>query len=249
MDHLGRRRDDGNARREKRMSRRLIGSVLRDLRIQLRHGYPWIAALASLACIAAFAQIPQGNSDRVAPFASLAFSFFTTLPFLLLQVAGERRDGTLAMLDLTPLRPHEYLASKAISLAIPSVAMNTVMVLVSRGPYFNPALFWMGLALSGCLSACLAFLIAAWSGNAAKALAFSGLAGMALLLPVLPGIGFLPRGLLRLQPMAGPAGLIAGSYTEASFPARIIDASSACFWVVIALAACRKGFARFRIRG
>jgi hypothetical protein len=58
------------------MSRRLIGSVLRDLRIQLRHGYPWIAALAALACIAAFAQIPQGNSDRVAPYASLAFSFF-----------------------------------------------------------------------------------------------------------------------------------------------------------------------------
>jgi fluoroquinolone transport system permease protein len=228
------------------MIKRLAWSVWRDFRIQLRNGYPWIAALAALACIVLFARIPWGNSDRLAPFASLAFSLLTTMPFLILQVEGERREGTLALLDLTPLRPHEYLASKAISLAIPSVALNTLMVLVSRGPYFNPAPFWMGLALSGCLSALAAFLILAWSGKPAKAFAFSALAGLALLLPVLPGMGFLSRALLQLQPMAGPAGLVAGSYAGASVRAWMIDVSMGFFWVLIALVACRKGFARFR---
>jgi fluoroquinolone transport system permease protein len=231
------------------MIARLMGSVGRDFRIQLRSGYPWITAMAALACIALFAHIPKGNSDRLAPFSSLAFTLLTTLPFLILQVFGERRDGTLALLDLTPLRPHEYLASKAINLGIPSVTMNTVMVLVSRGPYFNPILFWMGLGLSGLLFVLVAFLIAAWSGNAAKALAFSGVAGAALLLPCLPGIGFLPRALLHLQPMAGSAGLVADSYAGGSVLGWIIDASMGGFWVLIALAACRKGFARFRSGG
>ena len=231
------------------MIKRLLGSVRRDFRIQFRSGYPWITALAALACILAFARIPLGNSDRLAPFASLAFSLFTTFPFLIRQADGERREGTLALLDLTPLRPHEYLASKAISLAIPSVGMNTLMVLVSRGPYFDPFRFWMGLALSGCLSVFAAFFIVARSGSAAKAFAFSGLAGLALLLPVVPGLDSLPRAFLRLQPLAGCAGLIAGSYTGASARAWISDASMGLGWVLLALAACRKAFARFRSGG
>ena len=231
------------------MIKRLFWSVWRDFRVQLRNGYPWITALAALACIVLFARIPPGNSDRLAPFASLAFSLLTTLPFLIRQVDGERKEGTQALLDLTPLRPHEYLASKAISLAIPSVAMNTAMVLVSRGPYFNPVPFWMGLALSGCLSALAAFLVAAWSGNAARTFAFSGLAGLALLLPVLPGVDSLPRAFLQLQPMAGSAGLVAGSYNGTTVQAWMIEASMGFFWVLIALAACRKGFARFRSGG
>jgi fluoroquinolone transport system permease protein len=229
--------------------KRLFWSVWRDFRVQLRNGYPWITALAALVCIVLFARIPQGNSDRLAPFASLAFSLLTTLPFLILQLEGERKEGTLALLDLTPLRPHEFLFSKAISLAIPSAAMNTLMVLVSRGPYFNPVPFWMGLALSGCLSSLAAFLILAWSGNASKAFAFSGLAGLALLLPILPGMDFLPRALSLLQPLAGSAGLVAGSYTGTSFLAWIIEASMGVFWILIALVACRKGFARFRSGG
>lgn len=228
------------------MVKRLIWSVWRDFRVQLRNGYPWITALAALVCIVLFARIPLGNSDRLAPFVSLAFSLLTTLPFLIRQVEGERQEGTQALLDLTPLRPHEYLASKAISLAIPSVAMNTLLVLVSRGPYFNPVPFWSGLALSGLLAALAAFLITAWSGSAAKALMFSGLAGLALLLPFAPGLDFLPHAFLQLQPLGGSAGLVAGSYTGTSVRAWLIDASSGFFWALIALAACRKGFARFR---
>jgi hypothetical protein len=107
----------------------------------------------------------------------------------------------------------------------------------------------MGLALCDCLSVLAAFLIAAWSGNAAKALAFSALAGLALLLPFHPGIDSLPRALLRWHPMAGAAGLVAGSYTDRPVQAWLSDASMGLFWVLIALTACRKGFARFRSRG
>lgn len=228
------------------MIKRLGWSVYRDFRVQLRNGYPWITALAALACIFVFARIPMGNSDRLAPFVSVAFSLLTTVPFLIRQLDGERKEGTLALLDLTPVRPHEYLASKAISLAIPSIAMNTMMVLVSRGPYFNPIPFWTGLVLSGLLSAFLAFLILAWAGNAPKALALSGLAAAVLLLPLLPGMGSLPRALVFVQPMGGPAGLLAGSYIGISPWVWMAGAAMGSLWVLIALVACRKGFARFR---
>jgi fluoroquinolone transport system permease protein len=230
------------------VSKRLLASIRRDLLIQFRGGYPWIAVLASLAGIMALARIPQGNSDRLAPFISLAFSFLTTLPFLLLQSGGESREGTLALLDLTPLRPHEYLASKAISLSLPSVAMNTLMVLVSRGPYFNPLPFWMGLILSGFLAVPLGFSIAAWSRNAAQAFAFTALAGAVLLLPVLPGVFSLPRALAHLHPLAGPAALVAGSYTGASALDWLLGAAAGVFWILAALAASRSAFARFRGR-
>jgi fluoroquinolone transport system permease protein len=228
---------------------RLRASVLRDLRVQLRSGYPAFTVSAALACIAALARIPEGNSDRLAPFVSLAFSLFTTLPFLILQVDGERRDGALALLDTTPLRPHEYLASKAMSLALPSIAMNTVLVLISRGPYFHPIPFWAGLALSGTLSVLLAFLVLAWSGNAARAWAGCALLGAALLLPVwwsgAPG----PGAFRLLHPLAGPASLIAGSYADGAPWAGWLHGASGLFWLLAALAACRKGFARFRNPG
>lgn len=231
------------------MIRRMLGCLRRDLLIQFRAGYPWIAVLAALACILAFARIPDGNSDRLAPFASLSFSFFTTLPFLILQVAGESKQGTLALLDLTPLRPHEYLASKAVGFAIPSVAMNTLMVLVSRGPYFNPVPFWIALALSGFFSVAAGFLIAAWSGNAFKATALALPAAAALLLPMLPGMEGLPSGLRWAHPLAGPAGLLADSYTDASVGAWALHASLGSGWALAGLAACRMGFARIRRGG
>lgn len=231
------------------MSKRLWGSIGRDFRIQLRSGYPWIAIIAALACILAFARIPQGNSDRLAPFVSLSFSLFTTLPFLLRQVDGERRQGTLVLLDLTPLRPHEYLASKAVSLGLPSLAMNTLLVLVSRGPYFHPIPFWTGLALAGFFWVALGFLVAAWSGNAAKAGALAGLAAAASLLPMLPGLTGLPRFLLWAHPLAGPRGLLADSYTDASVRAWILHASMGAVWALLGLIACRMGFARFRRGG
>ena len=76
-------------------------------------------------------------------------------------------------------------------------------------------------------------------------MALSGIAGLALLLPFLPGIGSVPSVIVHLQPMGGAAGLVAGSYTGMPVRAWMIDASLAFFWALMAMAACRNliGFA------
>ncbi|MDB5105392.1 MAG: type transporter [Fibrobacteres bacterium] len=226
--------------------KRLAASVGRDLLIQAKRGYPFLAALAAFLTVLAFAHIPQGNSDTLAPFASLAFSFSTTVPFLVLQALGEKREGSLDLLDHTPLRPHEYLASKAISLAIPSIACNTAMVLVSRGPYFNPFPFWIGLAAAGTLFACFGFQIAALGGSVPKALGSCLVAALPLLLPFFPMAGPGPAGLYLLHPLAGASLLIRRSYQGDTWTALILGAGMSIVWIGAALVLCRKAFARFR---
>jgi fluoroquinolone transport system permease protein len=228
--------------------KRLAWSIYRDFRIQLRSGYPWLTMLTTGLCIFAFTRIPEGDSDVLAPFASLAFSCLTTLPFLIAQIAGERREGTLALLDLTPLRPHEYLASKAISLAIPSIPFNTVMVLISRGPYFNPFFFAAGLAVSGILFAWIAVALVGFAGNVGKAAWLAVPAAMLMLLPLHPDARQLPfpHYLIALHPLAGPAYLIRESYQERPLRDMVVAVAGSAFWMGLALAACRKAFARFR---
>jgi hypothetical protein len=224
--------------------KRLSASIWRDFRVQLRSGYPWFSALAALIGIAFFARIPQGNSDRLAAIASLAFSALTTLPFLISQVQEERREGTLALLDATPLRPHEYLLSKAKSLAIPSMAMNTLFVLVSRGPYFNPLPFWIGLSCSGMFFTLVGFLCVAWGDAALKACILGAFAAVLLFAtaPLHPAAS----ALAWLHPLAGPALLIRASY-EGSHPATWIEGlGTSCFWIGGALLSCRNAFSRLR---
>ena len=226
--------------------KRLAWSILLDLRIQYRSGYPLWAALAAFLCILAFARIPQGDSDPLAPLSSLAFSLCTTLPMVILQALSEKREGTLALLDLTPLRPHEYLTSKAVSLAIPSLVCNTAMVVISRGPYFNPIPFWAGVAAAGILFAFLGFWIAAFARTAGKSLALGLIAALLLLAPYFPCPGSEPGRLLMAHPLAGPAALIRASYEPASLLEWAYGAGASLIWIGIALAACRKAFNRLR---
>jgi fluoroquinolone transport system permease protein len=228
--------------------KRLAWSVYRDFRIQLRSGYPWLTMLTTGLCIFAFTRIPEGDSDVLAPFASLAFSCLTTLPFLIVQIAGERREGTLALLDLTPLRPHEYLASKAISFAIPSIPFNTIMVLISRGPYFNPFFFAAGLAVSGILFAWIAVVLVGFAGNGSKAAWLAIPAAALMLLPLHPDARNipLPNYLIAAHPLTGPAFLIRESYQERSWREMVVAVVGSAFWMGLALAACRKAFTRFR---
>jgi fluoroquinolone transport system permease protein len=227
--------------------KRLAWSIYRDFRIQLRTGYPWIAALIAVLGIAACARIPQGNSDARAAFASLAFSLCTTLPFLILQIAGEKREGTWSLLDLSPLRPHEYLVSKAKSLAIPSLAMNTIFVLVSRGPYFNPLPFWIGLSFSGLLFTFIGFLCSAWGGSPARSLGLAGAASAFLLVPVFRFSGFTSTGWAALHPLAGPALLLRGSYAGLPFAIWGAAFGLSLFWTAGLLVLSRKAFKRMRM--
>ncbi len=226
---------------------RLTWSIWRDFRIQLRSGYPWPIAAATILCIAAFARIPGGDNDILAPFASLAFSCLTTLPFLIFQVLAEKREGSLALLDLTPLRPHEYLASKAISLALPSIACNTALVLIARGPYFNPGFFWTGLAVSGTLFAWFGFLALSLGLRGGKTAAIASGAALLLLVPVFPNIGLISKPWFPALPLGGPAILIRASYESISIFKIVYAAVSCAVWMGVALIACRKGFARLRI--
>jgi fluoroquinolone transport system permease protein len=226
--------------------KRVAWSVYRDFRIQLRCGYPWATAIAAVLCVAAFARIPLGNSDRLAVFSSLAFSLATTLPFLLLQVNAEIREGSLTLLDLTPLRPHEYLASKAISLAIPSLAMNTAMVLVSRGPYFNPFPFWAGLAAAGILFAWIGFLLLGLAGSPGKAFALSLIVAVPLLAPYFPREATLPEWLALIHPLAGPAAFLGASQASLSVRDAFVTGCVSLTWMLLILVACRRALDRLR---
>ncbi len=117
--------------------KRLAGSVIRDFRVQLRSGYPWINITITLFIVLLIKYFIPVNFLNLLPVIALTFSLFTTLPFLLLQIHDEIRNESFALLDITPLRPHEYIVSKAISLFLSSLLCNISLGFIMLWSNFN----------------------------------------------------------------------------------------------------------------
>lgn len=228
------------------MIRRLLACLGRDLRVQYRARYPFAALLGFAVWAAAIRYTPEVSAYVLAPAFLFLNVYLLSFSLALRQAVTERNEGSFAALDLTPVRPHEFLAARAAGISLLALIQTGLVTWAGGKPVASfPSLF-LGAGLASVLLSLAAFLVMAAAANGGlMAMRF---AATLLLLgpPLLPFLGFVPGPWLNIHPLQGPLVLLQGAYFPLQAHKFWIAIASGAAWCLALLAACRWGFIRLR---
>lgn len=225
--------------------KRFWAALKGDIRYQWRYGFYFIYMFMTAVFIVIVRLLPGQWQQTALTLTLLSDPALLGFFFIggILQL--ERGEGLLDALFLSPLRPHEYLLSKALSLSLIAAAAGTVVALGSGIPGVRWALL-VPVMIVG--SACFTFAGVAVSVNLRSTNAFlsvDGLWEVILLLPPLlivfgvefPPLEALPGSIvLRLMqasagadiPFAISAALLAAWTALAYYSARVRLTAALC---------------------
>ena len=117
---------------------RLASTLRLDSTLQARYQVYWIVVGAAAALGAALrAVVTADQLHFFMPVAILYGVSLTTVFLVGVLILLERADGTLDVLMVSPLRPHEYLSSKLITLAALALVESVVMASFAYGLGFS----------------------------------------------------------------------------------------------------------------
>jgi fluoroquinolone transport system permease protein len=126
------------------MMRRLRATLLCDVRLQLRNGFYYATAFILLVWALILAWLPAADLRWILPPIVLGNLVLNTFYFLAALVLLEHDEGSLHARRVTPLRQHEYLASKLITLTALALAENLLIVVLFHGTGFA----WLTMSLA-----------------------------------------------------------------------------------------------------
>jgi fluoroquinolone transport system permease protein len=163
--------------------KRLIAALGGDMRYQWRYGFYFIYIFMTAAFIGVIRLLPTEWRQTALALTLLSDPALLGFFFIggILQL--ERGEGLLDALFLSPLRPHEYLVSKALSLGLISAAAGCLIALGSGVRGVSYALLLSAIFVS---SICFTFFGVAVSINLRSINAFLSIDGLweaVLLLP------------------------------------------------------------------
>jgi len=197
--------------------KRLISAIRYDLKLQFRHKFYHVYAIITVMYIILLRYLPLEIKDALLPVliftdpAMLGFFFVAAL------VLYEKDAGSLQAIGASPLRPREYLLSKAISLAILSVLASTVLALGTQGFSVQWPLLIGGVSLTGMSYVTIGFIVTVKHRTFNTFLLESVLVTMVLSIPVLGVFNLVHTPLFYLLP-AQPAILLIAQAFAAQEP-------------------------------
>lgn len=203
---------------------RLISTLVCDARVQFRNGFYYASALLALFFIVILISLTRGESaffsiDTLAwlmPVILLTNLMTNTFYFLAGLVLFEKDEGTLEAQTVSPLRPHEYLLSKLVTLTGLTVVENGAVVLL----VFGSAVRWMpwiaAVVLGSSFFALCGFIAIVRYRSINEFLMPSILWTIAIAAPVFPYFGLAPSPYWALHPAHAALTLFEASLFEAS---------------------------------
>jgi fluoroquinolone transport system permease protein len=180
--------------------RRLIAAVGWDFRLQWRFGFFLVGAIVAVVTIALLRPFVGEGLGFLIPAWALGNLAVTTFYFAACLVLFEKGEGTLEAILVSPLRPAEYLASKALSLS----ALATVETLLIVALVYPGELRWLPLGLAtfgmSLLYVLIGFVAVARYDSITEFLFPSVFYVTLLQLPILDSLGLWHSPLLYLLP-------------------------------------------------
>jgi fluoroquinolone transport system permease protein len=136
--------------------KRLITTILWDLRLELQYQIVTVAALITTLYVLIFLNIP-GAYDQI--LIILIFSDPALLGFMFIGglVLFEKGAGTLQALVVTPLRVWQYLWAKTISLTLIALPCSLLMTWAGHGWQLHYPYFILGVILTSSLFVLVGF--------------------------------------------------------------------------------------------
>jgi fluoroquinolone transport system permease protein len=230
----------------KGMPGRISAALGRDLLVQYRAHYVSAAMAALAACGMALRFTPAASGYAPVAAFLLVNTFLVAFSLGVRQTLCERKAGILSALDLTPLRPHEFLTARCASLGLIAAIQNSLLTLAAGEPVASWASLLPGVGGEAVILSLVAFLVVAYAPAGRVAVA-SILASLLLLVPpLMPFLGFAPSAWLLVHPMQGPLLLIQGAFSP--LPGGTLAAAMAAsgIWMGCILMGCRIGYEKMR---
>lgn len=228
------------------MPGRLRAAFARDLIVQYRARYVLTAIVALFAWGIALRYTPEASAFVLTPAFLFLNTFLLAFSLGMRLAVSEREDGILAALDLTPLRPHEFLAARCASLGLIAAIQNPLITLAAGKPVASWIALWAGVCGEAIILSLAAFLVVAFAPPGRVMIARFLASFLLLGPPLMPFLGFLPGDWLILHPLQGPLLLLQGSIFPLPGRTFATALAASAIWAVLLLAACKKGFAKIR---
>jgi fluoroquinolone transport system permease protein len=130
---------------------RILHYSLWQLKLLARYQIIMVAFVIAGVYTLAFTIVPVLQIDSVLIY--LIFSDPTALGFIFIgaMILFEKSDQTLSAQVITPLKPYEFLWSKAIALLVPTIICGFIMMIAAKGNDFRLALFLLNITLTSLL--------------------------------------------------------------------------------------------------
>ena len=112
---------------------RFLSALKNDIRFQVKYGFYFLYAFFSAVYIGVLAMVPPAYRDAVAALVILTDPAMLGIFFIGGIWLLERGEGLHRFWCVSPLRPVEYVLSKAVSLAVLSTVSADLIALVSLG--------------------------------------------------------------------------------------------------------------------
>lgn len=134
--------------------KRLFSAIANDVRLQFRHGFYHVYLIISTIYIVGLKLLPVPMRMLALPVIIFSDPGMLGFYFIAALVLFEKEARSLQAVNVTPLRPGEYLLAKAISLSTLAILASTVVAVLVWGP--KPQLFLL-IPLVGLCGAVVVF--------------------------------------------------------------------------------------------
>lgn len=215
-----------------------------DLAMQYRYGF-WIAGVGVTVMWTA---VLRPLSPEYLEIWLPCVLYFDIGVIGLMFIAGmlffEKRQGAIDALVVTPMRTSVWLTSKLLSLVLLATVVAGTLVLLTVGLHANWLRLVPSFALTAALFTLVGFLVAARFGSVSSFLAFFGLLGVPLGLPVFDYFGIWSHWVLWLNPAHPTLVLFRQAFRPGSGPELAAAALLTLFWTALAFQLSVRAFHR-----
>lgn len=222
--------------------------IKHDLKFQFRHGFYHVYVIVTLSYIVFLNLLPHGLRPPVAVL--LVFTDPCVLGFLFIGgiVLFEKGQGVFQNLFVTPMRLHDYILSKTLSLSLLSISAAFAIVLFTFGINFNPLLLFIGVTLSAVLFTLIGLTLVVRVETINQYLMASIVYILPLMLPLIEFLGLFSSPLFYLLPAKPSLILIGGAITgEADIYEIIYAVIALTAWIILAYIWVYRWFYRYVI--
>ncbi len=227
------------------MVKRMLATLVLDLRLQWRNGFYYASAFVLTVLILLLRWLPNLDWGWVLPVFVLGNMLLNGFYFIGGLVLLEKGEGTLEAQVVTPLRDGEYLASKVLSLALLSTVENGLVMVLLYGPRFAllPAL--LGIVTASVLYSLAGFVAVARYDSINEYLLPSMGYTLLLFLPLLDYLGIWSSPIFYLHPLQASLTLLTGAFQPLAGWQWLYGVLYAALWIGLMGWLSRRAFARF----
>lgn len=228
--------------------RRLLSTIQWDMRLQFRNGFYFAALFIAGMFIVLLWGRPEDSLRAALPVLLMNNLLINAFYFVAGLVLLEKGEGTLEAQIVSPLRPGEYLASKAITLTALSMVESLLIVLATFGTNFNIAVFIAGITLMALPMSYLGFIAVSRYDSLNEFLFPSFLMVLPLSIPMIYYFGAVDHWLFLLHPLQGPLIVLQAAFQPVESGLFGVGVATSLVWIWILYQLGLRAFHTFVIR-